>query len=371
MNRPLRVVVAGGGTGGHLFPGIALAEAFCRANPATRVVFAGTGNRLEKAILGATPFTHRTIAAGGLKGRNWWRRITAGARTVRGLFQALALLQRLRADLVVGVGGYVSGPMVLAAWLLRVPAVVQEQNARPGLTNRLLAPLVRRIYVAFPDARWGRWAPKVRQTGNPIREGLLGAAPVKKKPGMVTVLVCGGSQGARRINAAMGEALPYLPLERMRFVHQTGAADEAAVCSAYAAVGAESRVQAFFYDMGAQYAAADLVVCRAGATTVAELTALGKPAIFIPYPHAADDHQRHNARILAEQGAGEMIVEEALDGKKLAGRIRCCLEDPHRLSAMAAAARRLGRPDAADVVVADCYRLLGAVPGGTTDGRDV
>jgi len=277
----------------------------------------------------------------------------------------VGLLKRFKPDLVIGVGGYVSGPMVLAARLMGITCVLQEQNVMPGITNRMLAPLVRRVYAAFPDTRGRGVRKKMTVTGNPVRKELSGSTDEPKKEdsgaskGRFTLLVFGGSQGARGINRAVTGALEHLPLARMAFIHQTGAGEVSSVGSAYEERGAAATVKAFFVDMATQYLAADLVVCRAGALTVAEVTAMGKPAIFVPYPFAADDHQRLNAQSLVDQGAAEMILEKDLTGEALAERILFYESHPEALAAMAQKARAWGKPDAARRIVEDCYALLG------------
>jgi UDP-N-acetylglucosamine--N-acetylmuramyl-(pentapeptide) pyrophosphoryl-undecaprenol N-acetylglucosamine transferase len=367
---PLKVVIAGGGTGGHLFPGIALAEAFQKYHPESKVLFVGTGNRLETAALKNTPFDHLAIAAGGLKGKRWGGRAAALGKIAKGLFESMGILRRFRPDIVGGVGGYVSGPVVLAARMGGIPAVLHEQNVAPGLANRMLAPLAARIYVTFPNTRPVFPDKKVTVTGNPVRRDLLAVAQERAgqhddagsfQQKKFTVLILGGSQGAHRINTAVVDALDHLgQKEKMFFIHQTGAADEALVQTAYGQKGATGRVQAFFTDMATQYQAADLVICRAGATTIAELTAIGKGVVFIPYPFAADDHQAKNAQGLASQGAAEMILEKDLSGRGLAERIGFYMARPDALNTMAAKAVSFGRPDAADRIVEDCYRLLAA-----------
>jgi UDP-N-acetylglucosamine--N-acetylmuramyl-(pentapeptide) pyrophosphoryl-undecaprenol N-acetylglucosamine transferase len=358
------VVIAGGGTGGHVFPGIALAEAFREMHPDNRIVFAGTGNRLETEALRKTPFEQRAISAGGLKGRGPVRQAAALVKVVRGLFQSFGLLRRFKPDLVIGVGGYVSGPMVLAARLMGITCVLQEQNVMPGITNRMLAPLVHRIFAAFPDTRGKGVQRKMTVTGNPVRRELLSASEERHGQGAATpkrrftLLIFGGSQGARGINGAVMKALDYLPLERMAFMHQTGLDELASVRSAYEARGVSATVASFFADMASRYRAADLVICRAGATTVAEVTAMGKPAIFVPFPFAADDHQRMNAQSLVDQGAGEMILERDLTGEVLARRISYYEGHPEALSGMAERAGAFGRPDAARRIVGECYELL-------------
>jgi UDP-N-acetylglucosamine--N-acetylmuramyl-(pentapeptide) pyrophosphoryl-undecaprenol N-acetylglucosamine transferase len=255
--------------------------------------------------------------------------------------------------------------MVLAARLMGICCVLQEQNVMPGITNRMLAPLVHRIFAAFPDTRGKGFQRKMTVTGNPVRRELLSGSKERDDRGAAapkqpfTLLIFGGSQGARGINEAVMKALPHLPLERMAFIHQTGEDELARVRSAYETRGAAATVEAFFVDMAKQYRAADLVICRAGATTVSEVTAMGKPAIFVPYPFAADDHQQMNARSLADQGAGEMILEKELTGEALAGRISYYEAHPEALDVMAERAKAFGKPDAARRIVEECYDLLG------------
>lgn len=363
---PLKVIIAGGGTGGHLFPGIALAEGFLARNAATQILFVGTGNRLEKTALRNTPYEHRSISAGGLKGKSWRARATALMKVILGLGESIGIICQFRPDLVVGVGGYVSGPMVLTARILKVPTVLHEQNMIPGLTNRMLAKIVKRVYVTFPETQFGISSQKIKITGNPVRLSVSGLAKTTEDGNestasgedRFTVLVFGGSQGAHAINMAVTESLPYLPPKELFFIHQTGQTDEAIVKNAYTASGFKAEVQAFFTDMANQYQKAALVICRAGATTIAEVTAVGKATIFIPYPFAADDHQTKNAEGLARAGAAEVIVERKLTGRGLADRILHYMNRPEKLKGMASTAARYGRPQAAEDIIEDCYRLM-------------
>ena len=359
--RPLRVVVAGGGTGGHLFPGIAVAEAFRIQNPQTAILFVGAGRPFEKEALARAGYPRRSIAIEGIKGRGLWAKVRAASKIPGAVFQAAGILSEMQAELVVGVGGYAAGPVAAAAWMKGVPLVLCEQNTIPGVTNRMLFPVARRVYLSFENTR-GRIDPsKKRVSGNPVRKPILEgqtAAHPESKP--FTVLVLGGSQGAHAINMAFVEALPHLKQRQsVRIVHQTGAVDRDPVADAYARAGVDAEVKAFFHDMASRYCQADLVVCRAGATTVAELTALGKAALFIPYPFAADNHQEFNARALVDEGAAQMVIEKDLSGAELADRLDGLAQDPSRLTEMAKRSRKLGRPDAAQFIVDDCYQLLG------------
>jgi len=360
--RPLSVVIAGGGTGGHLFPGIAVGGEFMSRNPRSRILFVGAGRPLEKEALARAGFPQRVIAIEGIKGRGLWTGMRVLMKIPGALLRSAGILADVRADLVVGVGGYAAGPVALAAWIKRIPLVLCEQNSVPGITNRMLLPLAKRVYVSFEDTRGNIDPAKKRLTGNPVRQQFLTASnPDNSREGPFSILVVGGSQGAHAINLAFVDALPRLRRPRqIRFVHQTGAGDRDRVAEAYANAGIEAEVEPFFHDMASRYRGADLVVCRAGATTVAELTVLGKPALFIPYPFAADNHQERNARALVDQGAARMMHERDLSGADLARCLDELIDDAGRLAAMATQSRSLGKPEAARAIVDDCYQLLGS-----------
>jgi len=364
--RALKVVIAGGGTGGHLFPGIAIAREFMTRNSATRIIFISTGNPLEKTVLTKAGFDLQSIQVAGIKGRGIWNQIKSVLKIPGAVLAAMGLLRNFSPDLVVGLGSYSAGPVVMGAWLMRVPIVIHEQNILPGITNRILARLADRIYISFENTR-SRFNPrKVYWTGNPVRRELLEtAASVDKTVSppsgrkKFTVLIIGGSQGAHRINMVMIEALELLQdADRLHFVHQTGEADEKTVRDAYGQKAVSATARAFFDNMAEQYCQADLIVCRAGATTVAEITAMGKAAIFIPFPYAADDHQTLNAADLADADAAELIPEKELTAAMLGTKIKYYMENPQELENMAAKAREYGKPDAAQNIVDDCYRLI-------------
>ncbi len=362
-----RLLVAGGGTGGHLFPGIAIAKEFMARNPLNKVLFVSAGNRFEQGALSRAGFPLKKIAVAGLKGRGVWRKIKSLSLIPVGMFQSMGILRNFRPDLVLGVGSYAAGPIVLAAWIIGTPVVLHEQNILPGITNRFLARFARRIYVSFENTAGGFNPEKVRLTGNPVRKEILQTAaatdprddgPISAKAAL-NLLIVGGSQGAHAINMAMVGALPSIAQkERLRVVHQTGAADESRVRTAYDTHGIEATVGTFFENMDHQYKMADLIICRAGATTVAEITAIGKAALFIPFPFAADDHQKLNAAALTARGAAEMIEEKDLSNERLADRINDYIHDRESLARMAGIARLLGKPEAARRIVDDCYRLI-------------
>jgi UDP-N-acetylglucosamine--N-acetylmuramyl-(pentapeptide) pyrophosphoryl-undecaprenol N-acetylglucosamine transferase len=272
------------------------------------------------------------------------------------LWRCLKIIGEFSPDVVIGLGGYASGPMLLAAALRKIPRVIMEQNLRPGFTNKLLARFVDRVFTSYPESGDFFAGARVMETGNPVRWHTLPAATPSEK---FTLLVFGGSAGARRINLATVDALKLMAdlAPAIRVMHQTGQADFAAIKEAYAGLPFESEVMPFIDRMDEAYARADLIMCRAGATTVAELTAFGKAAILVPFPYAIYDHQRGNARALEARGAAEMILDQDLSGEKLAERLRFYCSAPDRLLEMAQAARALGRPEAAARIVDECYAL--------------
>ncbi len=359
--RPLKVVVAGGGTGGHLFPGIAVAGEFTVRNPLSRILFVGAGRSFEREALARAGYTQRVIAIEGIKGRGLWAKTRAAMKIPRALVNSAGILADSQADLVIGVGGYAAGPVALAAWIKGIPMVLCEQNTVPGITNRMLFPMARRVYVSFENTRGNIDSSKKRTTGNPVRQQILEASIIESlAKNTFSILVVGGSQGAHAINLAFMDALPHLRYrEKIRIVHQTGAEDRDPMAEAYRNAGIDAEVKAFFHDMASRYGQADLVVCRAGATTVAELTALGKAALFIPFPYAADNHQEFNARALVDRGAAQMVLEKDLTGSELARRLDVLASAPESLAIMATRSKALGKPDAARSIVDDCYQLVG------------
>ena len=357
----MRVVIAGGGTGGHLYPGIAVARELLSRRPDARVSFAGTARGIEARVVPREGFELDVIRSGGIKGKSIRDRARGAWLVPLGLIDAWRLLSVRRPDLVIGVGGYSSGPVVLAAALRGVPTIILEQNAVPGLTNRVLARFVRAAAVTF-ESTTSFFGSKAFVSGNPVRpEFFSAAAPhTESATDETRVLVFGGSQGAHAINMAMVAAAAELATgsPRLRLTHQTGERDVEMVRDAYRQAGLSASVEPFLYDMGRQLGQADLVVCRAGATTLAEITAAGRPAILVPLPTATDDHQRKNAETLANAGAAEMLLQSEMAGGALAARIRALAADPDRRRRMATAARSLARPDAAKVIVDRALELI-------------
>ena len=365
---PFNILIAGGGTGGHLFPGIAIAESLMEKDQNNRLLFVNTGNRLERSTLTMKGFDLATITAEGIKGRGLWMKLKSASKLPKGLFESMRILKKFKPDLVIGMGGYSSGPVVLAAWLMGIKIVLHEQNLKPGITNRFLFYLADRIYVSFFATSNSLNRAKVMMTGNPVRRAIVesSALPEKMDEHAVrtdrrtfTVVVLGGSQGAHSINMAVIDALKHLTPERnYHFIHQTGIADETMVKDSYMRCGISGTVGSFFHDMADLYNKADLIICRAGATTVAEVTSIGKAVILIPYPFAADNHQVMNAKALVDEAAAEMIQENDLSGELLAGRIETLASDPEQLKNMMEKSKLFGRPKAAEEIINDCYNLL-------------
>jgi len=361
-----KVWFAGGGTGGHLFPALAVAEMLRTERTDAWIGFLGGTRGLETRLVPRAGFPLRTLPMTGLKGAGALGRATAVVlAAVASLRCALSFLAG-RPALVVGVGGYASGPAVLAARALGIRTMILEQNHHPGATNRFLARWVDRVCVPSEDAR-ARLGGRGTVTGNPVRSEFAAIGDPPAGP-VASVLVFGGSRGARSINRAVCAALPALAATATppRIVHQTGEADEAEVLARYRASYPDDRyeVHAFIDDMPRRLAEADLVLCRAGATTLAELAAAGRPAILVPYPHAADDHQRHNAETVARAGGAVFVPDAELDGARVAAELVPLLADAGRRRAMAAAQRRLAVPDAARRIVDVALELLPASAGG-------
>jgi len=364
VNRPhgqaMRLVITGGGTGGHLFPGITVAEAILAEVPGSRVLFVGTDRQVDNRVLGGRPFEVAAIRCQGLKGRSLAGRLAALGQLLPALWNSLRILRRFRPDLVLGVGGYVTGPVVLAGRLLGIPTAIHEQNSVPGLANRWLGRIVDRIFLSLPGSEKYFPAGRTVPSGNPVRAEILSLAGEEERTPGATLLVLGGSQGAHRVNQLVAEGLVMrkddLPGE-LRVIHQTGSRDEEQVRQQYLAAGIEAEVRGFFDDMAGIYRRADLVVSRAGATSLAELCVLGKPSILVPYPYAADNHQEFNARLVAEHGGALIYREAELRGPELVGQVIELLNDSGRLTEMGRRAREVARPEATAVMVRECLRL--------------
>ena len=353
----MRLLIAGGGTGGHVFPGIAVAEEWV-GRKAGEVLFVGTSRGMETRAVPAAGYALETLDVSGLKRVGLLGAVRGLFRLPLALVRSITILRRFRPDVVLGEGGYASGPLLLAAFVLGLPTAIQEVNSVPGFTNRILGRIVRRVFIAFADtARFFPWR-KVEELGTPVRRAIVAAlesAAETEAASGVRLLVVGGSQGARAVSELVVEAAAKLADDGIDFslLHQTGSADCQRMQERYRARGLAGRVtvQAFIDDMAAAYAQADLVIARAGALTLAELAMAGKPAILIPLPTAADDHQSKNAACLAAAGAAVVLDQRRTGAAALAGHIAGLGKDPDRRSAMGQAMRRLARPRAASDTV--------------------
>ena len=356
------LAVAGGGTGGHLFPGLAIVAEFRRRNAGVRVVYIGVKGKLEEKMVPAAGIEFHGLRMSGLKGLGWGRKIRGLMRAGRAFGECRRLLTRFRPDLFVGTGGYSSGPAALAAWTLGIPVVLQEQNTVPGLTNRVLGRLAKKVCLAFEEAAAGFPAGKTVVTGNPVREEVIGKGGEVGSDEALNILVLGGSRGAAGLNRLVTAAFERLGEEgrKIRVVHQSGVGDESWVEKAYRRTGISAEIRPFISDMGERYEWSDIVISRAGAGALSELTANGRPALLVPFPHSAGDHQRKNARWMVERG-GALIVEEGEEERvaELAVNLKALMEDRQLLRKMAAASGRAGRRDAAAAIVSECSELLG------------
>jgi UDP-N-acetylglucosamine--N-acetylmuramyl-(pentapeptide) pyrophosphoryl-undecaprenol N-acetylglucosamine transferase len=349
------VLIMAGGTGGHIFPGLAVAE--CLRAQGVPVVWLGAVGGMETRVVPSHQIELYTVAVRGLRGKGLRTRLLAPLMLLRAIGASLALLQRIKPRSVLSMGGYVAGPGGIAAWLLRRPLLVHEQNRIAGFTNRKLAAVARRVLTGFADT-----LPNAEWVGNPVRASIASLPEPSTRIGgrgsRPRLLVLGGSLGARALNLVVPQALAQLtPAERPEVLHQCGnrGVDEAR--AAYAQAGVEADVVPFIDDMAGSYGWADLAVCRAGALTLAELTAAGLGAILVPYPHAVDDHQTRNAEALVAIGAAELMQERELDAQQLAQRLTTLLHDRSRLTAMAVASRSLAKPDAAQVIASACMEV--------------
>jgi UDP-N-acetylglucosamine--N-acetylmuramyl-(pentapeptide) pyrophosphoryl-undecaprenol N-acetylglucosamine transferase len=358
----MTIVIAAGGTGGHLYPAVALAREFLRRDPGTRVLFVGTERGLESKVLAHEGFDLGLINAKPVMGKGLFGALTGLCALPISLWQCLKILRTRRADLVIGVGGYTSPMMLLAAALAGVTRVILEPNANPGMANKAVGPFAQRVFLAFESAADSFTRSKVRVVGTPIRKAFLeGIEQNPKKLGSPHLLIFGGSQGAKAMNSAVMEGLPDLmrQLPHLTVTHQTGESDHGRVAEAYRRAGMNAHVMPFIYDMPAALRQADLVVARAGAMTVAELTACGKPAILVPLPSAIYDHQTRNAKVMEAAGAAVVLPQSVFTGPLLVGTVAGILGDPERLRVMSEASLSLRRIDAAEIIVRECYALMG------------
>ena len=351
----LSLLIAGGGTGGHLYPGIAVARALLARVPDAQVTFVGTATGIEARVVPREGFQLDVIRSAGLKGKSLQSLLRGLVLLPVSAVDAWQVIARRRPSVVIGVGGYSSGPVVALAALRGIPTLLMEQNAVPGLTNRLLAPIVSAAAVTYEESV-GVFGSKAIVAGNPVRSEFFGEeayAEHSSPPGAARVPVFGGSQGAHAINMAMVEAASRLAAAapQLAITHQSGERDLEVVRDGYRRAGLEARVEPFLFAMDREMKAADLVVCRSGATTLAELTASARPSILVPFPGATDDHQRRNAEALVRVGAARMIEQRELSGDRLATEMLALVRDKAERRRMGEAAAKLARPNAAKVIV--------------------
>lgn len=354
----MRYLLTGGGTGGHIFPALAIARRARELDPEAGILFVGTRHGIENRVVEPNGFELRCVDFSGFAGQSLARKVQVLAKLVTSTRQAGKIIAEFKPDVVLGVGGYASLPMLVAAALRRIPVVLHEQNAIPGLANRLAAHWAGRICISMATGEVGFAGKRVVLTGNPVRQELFACREGSEQ--VPQLLVFGGSQGAAAINAAMLEALPLLiqQLPTLKIVHQTGAQQLDEVVCAYARMGFNNvEVRPFIEDMAGAYAVSQLVLCRSGATTVAELCACGRAAILVPFPQAAADHQTRNAQALVEQQAAVMIPQPQL-GEQLGTTIIELMQDPQRLRQMGRRARQLAAKGAADLILNECRMLV-------------
>lgn len=360
-HKPATILIMAGGTGGHVFPALALARLLRAASH--EVVWLGTRRGLEARVVPADNFAIEWLSMSGLRGKGAFTLLLAPFKLLQSLWQALGVMRRRQPNLVVGFGGFVTGPGGLAAWLTRRPLLVHEQNAIAGYSNRLLARFAGRVFSAFPNAFPAGVRDQV--VGNPVRAEIAMQEPpavrFARREGTLRLLVVGGSLGAARLNAVVPFAVAQLAQSgvTLRVRHQAGERGIDAARAAYADARVEADVAPFIDDMAGAYADADLVICRAGALTVSELAAVGVASILVPFPAAVDDHQTFNAQFLVREGAAVLIADRELTADKLAATLRELCAGRGRLLAMAERARLMARPRAAEELAAACLAQLG------------
>ncbi|RMH69707.1 MAG: undecaprenyldiphospho-muramoylpentapeptide beta-N-acetylglucosaminyltransferase [Gemmatimonadetes bacterium] len=351
----IKIVIAGGGTGGHVYPGIAIAQELKRLQPDCEITFVGTKHRIESRIVPKEGFPFKSIWVLPFSRRFHWRTVLFVPVLLVGIIQSFFFLRRYRPAVVVGTGGFVSGPVLVAAHGLGIPTLIQEQNSLPGITNKLFAKYASEIHVSFEQSRRYFKRAGVFMTGNPVRSAPPNMTPVRAKtifqldPQRPVLLVVGGSQGAHAINQVVGQALAHLD-PNLQLIWQTGRADYEWVRSVAEPFAGRVIVRDFIYNMEEAYLAADVALCRAGATTIAELMLYGCPAILVPFPQAAENHQELNAQSLVEEGAAVLLRQSELTPETLLSQLQHLLDHPRQLEEMSFHLRHLSRPDAANQI---------------------
>lgn len=353
---PKKLLIAGGGTGGHIFPGVAVAERW-RAQGGD-VVFVGTERGKEKEILPKYGFDVKYVSVGSLKGGKFFAKLKTLGRLPKALCQSFKVIREVKPDLILGIGGYASGPLLIAAWMKRMKTTIMDQNAQPGLTNRILGKLVKKVFISFAESSPFFPKGKVVLTGNPMRSQIV-FSNYKIPENDFCIFVFGGSQGAKAINENFLDAINRLPelWGKTKIWHQARTEEVESIKNFYAERKIAAVVQAFFDNMNELYQKAHLVICRAGAGTVTELAMSGRPALLIPYPYAADDHQKKNAQVFERQGAAWILEQHELTGEKLAAKILELKNTPQELERAAKAAKELAKPNAAQKIVDELLKM--------------
>lgn len=354
----MKVIIAGGGTGGHIFPALSIADEILSRSRENKVLFIGTSKGLEKELIQSKGFDIEYIRSSGIAGKGIFSKLLAIMKSTAGLADSFRILKGFKPDVVIGVGGYVSGPVLLSAKLLSLPTAICEQNSVPGLTNRILCRITDRIFATFEESLEYFKSSKTVVTGNPVRKEILSTEITDHRSSdRITVFITGGSQGASKINRVMPEVFDHLGKKnRVRIIHQSGKNDLKTVGDAYSRLGLDAEVHSFIDDMASAYHRADLVISRAGAGAVSELSALGKPSVLIPYPYAANNHQYFNAKFMEKGGAAVVVEEKDLDHMIFCKIIDKIL-DRTKLDEMSACALKLARPEATQNIVNEIYSL--------------
>ncbi len=354
----MKILIAGGGTGGHIFPAISIAEEFIERDNMNKILFVGTRTGLEKELISQKGYEAKYISSRALIGKTKLEQIKNFFLVSKGILDSLKILTEFKPQITIGVGGYASGPMVLASSLLRIPTAICEQNSVPGITNRILSKFCNRIFATFEQSTEFFPSKKTMVFGNPLRKEILDK--IQNKPNiakdLTTVLVLGGSQGAHRLNASVPEAINLINSNDIFVIHQTGKNDYDYVKECYQRYEIKSEISEFIEDIASAYIRADLVIARSGAGTIAEISALGKPSILIPYPHAAFNHQFENAKILERAGAGIVVEDKFANPQTLKNKL-LEIVDKETLERMSLASKRLGKPEASKKIVDEIYSL--------------
>jgi len=363
----MRMIIAGGGTGGHIFPALAVAEEFLELNKNNQVLLVGAKGGLEEKIFARCGMPFKLIRAGKFSGQSWLKKTKAIFELLAGMMSTFALMIKFHPKAVLGMGGYVSVPVVLTGFVLRIPRAIHEQNSYPGLANRLLGIISNKIFLSFENAK--KYFPLAKKekfilTGNPVRKSVclkLMEGSAQKEKEKFQILIIGGSQGAKSLNRLVKDALEHLKekREKIHIVHMTGTSSRQEMEQAYQKAGFSAEVYEFIEDMGEKLRQADLVISRAGAGAIFELALAGVPSILIPYPYATNNHQLSNAKYLEENSASWVFEEKELDGKKLATAIIRLIEDDELRLKMKEQAKKLAKPFAGKIIAQEMMKLAG------------